>query len=75
MVYNKLNKREGKGRKRAFGDATHSIEILFHWRRRDRRGSLRSAMSKASEGGCVAMWREWKGGEREGQEQNMWALP
>jgi hypothetical protein len=67
--------REGKGRKRAFGDATHNIEILFHWRRRDRRGSLQSAMCKASEGGRVAMWREWKGGEREGQEQKMWALP
>lgn len=48
--------REGKGRRRAEGEATHNIEILSHWRRRDRRGSLQSAMSEASEGGCIAMW-------------------
>jgi hypothetical protein len=41
--------REGKGRRRAEGEATHNIEILFHWRR-DRRGSLQSTMTEASEG-------------------------
>ncbi|KAM6534033.1 hypothetical protein FALCPG4_006970 [Fusarium falciforme] len=24
---------------------------------------------------CVAMWREWKGGEGEGQRRELWALP
>lgn len=64
--------REGKGRRRAEGEATHNIEILSHWRRRDRRGSLQSAMSE----GCVAMWgigREEN--EKDKQEQKLWALP
>jgi hypothetical protein len=36
--------REGKG-KRAFGEATHNIEILFYWESRASRGSLRDGGS------------------------------
>jgi hypothetical protein len=71
--YNKLNKRgraEG-GQK----EKQRTTSKYFSIGGEETEEAHYSAMSKVSEGGCVAMWREWKGGEREGQEQKLWALP
>lgn len=47
-------------RGRAFGEATHNIEIPFDWKLRA--GAIESGRGLKEV--CVAMWSEWKGEER-----------
>jgi hypothetical protein len=83
------DKRGGKGQEEGFlENETHNIELLFQWRGSPPRRRL-TALPKMVVGGrkicpgggcvsrkvCVAMWREWKGGEGEGQRRELWALP
>ena len=84
------DKRGGKGQEEGFlENETHNIELLFQWRGRPPARRLTACKDEMVVGGrktclvggrvsrkvCVAMWREWKGGEGEGQRRELWALP
>ena len=59
VIYAYLTLLDRRGR--AFGEATHNIEIAFDWKLRA--GAIESGRGLKEV--CVAMWSEWKGGEQE----------
>ena len=69
VIYAYLTLLDRRGR--AFGEATHNIEIAFDWKLRA--GAIESGRGLKEV--CVAMWSEWKGGEQERNDKSCGPCP